>query len=119
MRGSGGVGRGLILILGVLLVLGGLVAVSAGDAAAESGVWAVVVGMVMVVVAIVERVRYRSELADRSGMAIGPGGGEPVGEPMETRFRRTEEVFVDPTSERRMRVWLDHATGERRYRAED
>jgi hypothetical protein len=119
MRGSGGVGRGLILILGVLLVLGGLVAVSAGDAAAGSGVWAVVVGMVMVVVAIVERFRYRSELADRSGMAIGPGGGEPVGEPMETRFRRTEEVFVDPTSERRMRVWLDHATGERRYRAED
>jgi len=28
-------------------------------------------------------------------------------------------VFVDPTSDRRMRVWLDQATGERRYRAED
>jgi hypothetical protein len=75
--------------------------------------------MVLVVVAVVERFRYRSELADRSGMAVGPGGGEPVGEAMESRFRRTDEVFVDPTSERRMRVWLDHATGERRYRAED
>ena len=78
MRGSGGIGRGLILIGGVLLVLGGLVAVSAGDAAAISGVWAVVVGMVLVVVAVVERFRYRSELADRSGMAQldRPPGGE-------------------------------------------
>ena len=119
MRGSGGIGRGLILIVGALLALGGLVAVSAGNTAAVSGVWAVGVGLVLIVAAIVERFRYRSEVADRSGLAIGPGGGEPVGEPMESRFRRTDEVFVDPTSERRMRVWLDDATGERRYRAED
>ena len=38
---------------------------------------------------------------------------------MEPRFRRTDEVFVDPTTRRRMRVWLDPANGERRYRAED
>jgi hypothetical protein len=119
VRGSGGIGRGLLLVFGVLLVMGGLVAVAAGPEAAISGVWAVVVGMVLIVVAIVERFRYRSETAERSGMAIGPGGGEPVGEPLEARFGRTDEVFVDPTSERRMRVWLDRDTGERRYRAED
>lgn len=119
MRGSGGIGRGLILILGVLLVLGGLVAVSAGTEAAISGVWAVVIGLVMIVVALVERFRYRSEFADRSGLPIGPGGGEPTTQPLEGRFRRTPEVFVDPTSDRRMRVWLDEQTGERRYRAED
>jgi len=119
VRGSGGVGRGLILVVGVLLVIGGLVAVSAGDAPAVSGVWAVVVGMIVVVVAILERFRYRSEVADRSGLPVGPGGGEPAGQPLEGRFRRTAEVFVDPTSDRRMRVWLDDDTGERRYRAED
>jgi hypothetical protein len=119
MRGSGGIGRGLILFLGVLLVLGGLVAVSAGSEAAISGVWAVVVGLVMIVVALVERFRYRSEAADRSGWSPGPGGGEPTTQPLEGRFRRTTEVFVDPTSDRRMRVWLDEETGERRYRAED
>jgi Lon protease-like protein len=119
MRGSGGIGRGLILVLGALLVLGGLVAVSAGREAAISGVWAVVVGLVMIVVAVVERFRYRSEVAERSGLPVGPGGGEPTAQPLETRFRRTDEVFVDPTSDRRMRVWLDEATGERRYRAED
>ena len=119
MRGSGGVGRGLVLILGVLFVLGGLIAVSAGREAAISGVWAVVVGLVMIVVAVVERFRYRSEVAERSGLPVGPGGGEPTAQPLETRFRRTDEVFVDPTSDRRMRVWLDETTGERRYRAED
>ena len=38
---------------------------------------------------------------------------------MEPRFRRTDELFEeDPSSRRTMRVWLDPATGERRYRAE-
>jgi hypothetical protein len=119
MRGSGGIGRGLILVIGVLLVLGGLVAVSAGSEAAISGLWAVVIGLVMIVVSVVERFRYRSEVAERTGLPVGPGGGEPTTQPLEGRFRRTDEVFVDPTSDRRMRVWLDHDTGERRYRAED
>jgi hypothetical protein len=73
----------------------------------------------VIVAAMIERRRYRSETADRSGLPIGPGGGEPIGEPLEARFRRTDEVFVDPTSDRRMRVWLDGTSGERRYRAED
>ena len=77
------------------------------------------VGLVLIVAAIVERFRYRSEAAERSGLPVGPGGGEPTGEPLDSRFRRTDEVFVDPTSDRRMRVWLDRDSGERRYRAED
>jgi hypothetical protein len=118
VRGSGGVGRGLVVILGVLLVLGGLAAVAIGGEAAFSGLWGVVVGMILIVAAILERFRYRSEIAERSGLPVGPGGGEPAGEPLEARFQRTDEVFVDPTSERRMRVWLDRQSGERRYRAE-
>jgi hypothetical protein len=117
MRGSGGIGRGLVIVFGGLMVFAGLAAVSEGGGV--TGLWLVVIGMVLMVVAIVERFRYRSEIADRSGLPIGPGGGEPTAQPLETRFRRTDEVFVDPTSDRRMRVWLDQETGERRYRAED
>ena len=36
----------------------------------------------------------------------------------EAPFRATGEVFVDPTSGHRLRVYLDAATGERRYFAE-
>ena len=68
---------------------------------------------------LIERVRYRSEATDRSGEPHGPGGGEPAGATIEPRFRRSDEVFIDPTSSRTMRVWIDPGSGERRYVAED
>jgi hypothetical protein len=34
-------------------------------------------------------------------------------------FRATDELFVDPTSGQRLRVYLNPATGERRYYAEE
>ncbi len=49
---------------------------------------------------------------------VGPGDGEPPDATLEPRFRPTDEVFMDPTSGRKMRVWLDPRSGERRYRAE-
>ena len=101
------------------MVLSGLASVATGGTGAVAGMWLVVVGLVLIVAAIVERFRYRSEVAERSGLPVGPGGGEPTGAPLETRFQRTDEVFVDPTSGHRMRVWLDRQTGERRYRSED
>jgi hypothetical protein len=119
MRGSGSPGRALVAIIGGLLAFGGLAAIATGDpSAAATGIWLVVAGMVFIIAAALERWRYRSESADQAGLPIGPGGGEPVGEPMDTRFRRTDEAFVDPTSGQRMRVWLDPESGERRYRAE-
>ena len=33
-------------------------------------------------------------------------------------WQRTDEVFVDPTSGRRMRVWIDTKDGERHYVAD-
>ena len=119
MRGSGGIGRGLVIVFGTLLTVAGLAVVATGADAAVSGLWLVVVGLVLIVAAIIERFRYRSEVAERSGLPEGPGGGEPTDEPLETRFQRTDEVFVDPTSARRMRVWIDRQSGERRYRAEN
>ncbi len=119
MRGSGSVGQALAGVVGGLMVLSGLASIGLAGAAGASGVWLVVVGGVLIIAAVTERRRYRSESADRAGLPIGPGGGEPTDQPLERRFRRSDEVFVDPTSGRRMRVWLDGTSGERRYRAED
>jgi hypothetical protein len=118
MRGSGSTGQVLAAVLGALMVLSGLASIGLDGSAAAAGVWLVVVGLVLIVAAIVERRRYRSEVAERSGLPIGPGGGEPADAALEPRFQRTGEAFVDPTSGQRMRVWLDPASGERRYRAE-
>ena len=111
--------RALLLGLGVLLFLAGIGVVMLGGAFGTiGGLWLLGSGGILIVAVLVERTRYRSEVADRAGEAPGPGGGEATDVPMEARFRRTDEVFEDPTSRRRMRVWVDAATGERRYRAE-
>jgi hypothetical protein len=70
-----------------------------------------------VIAVALERGRYRSEVAERSDTPAGPGGGE-TDDRLEPGFQRTNEVFIDPTSGRRMRVWIDAGSGERRYRAE-
>ena len=119
VRGSASFARLAAAVAGCLMVIVGLAAVSQGGTSAQAGIWLVVVGLVLIVAALVERWRYRSESAERSGLPIGPGGGEPIGAPLDGRFRQTGEVFVDPTSGHRMRVWHDPTSGERRYRAED
>jgi hypothetical protein len=98
--------------VGLLLALAGLAASAAG--AGIPGLWATIMGAVLVVAVVIERQRYRSEDADRAFEASGPGGGEPIGT-LEPRFRPTDELFVDPTTGVRMRVHVDPRTGERRY----
>jgi len=110
--------RALVFVGGAVLTIGGFVLIASGPALAPSGLWAVVMGGVLLVAAVLERSRYRSEAAERGMESIGPGGGETAGE-VEARFRPTAEVFVDPTTSRRMRVLVDPRTGERRYVAED
>ncbi len=118
MSGGLGVVRVLMAFVGVLMLLGGLALIVSGVPGAPAGLWLVITGGVLLLAVAFERVRYRSEQADHLGAPVGPGGGESLEGPMEPRFRRTDEFFEDPTSRRRMRVWLDPATGERRYRAE-
>lgn len=110
--------RGVILGAGAILTLAGFGVISLGGASAFAGLWLVVTGGVLLVAGLLERNRYRSEAAERAMEASGPGGGETVGQ-VDARFRPTDEVFVDPTTQRRMRVLLDARTGERRYVAED
>ena len=118
MSGGLGVVRVLMAFVGALMLLGGLALIVSGVPGAAAGLWLVITGGVLLLAVAFERVRYRSEQADHLGAPPGPGGGESLEGPMEPRFRRTSEFFEDPTSRRRMRVWLDPATGERRYRAE-
>jgi len=109
--------RLVLAALGLLLFVSGLLLIAAGGADAASGVVPLVIGAVLLVVVAMERNRYRSEAAERGSEPSGPGGGERS--PLPPRFQRTDERFIDPTTGRTMRVWLDRRSGERRYQAED
>jgi hypothetical protein len=109
--------RILVLVFGVTMTVAGLAFLAFG--APITGVWLVAIGLACMIGTLIERVRYRSEVTDRGREPHGPGGGEPVGTRLEPRFQRSDELFVDPTSGHRMRVWLDPANGERRYVTED
>ncbi len=107
--------RGLIGGTGVVLILLAIAFLGIAGPAADlfTALFLFVPGVLLVAAVFLERVRYRSLHAERTGDPAGPGGGE-TGHP-DARFRPTGEVFVDPTTRVRMRVWSDPATGERRY----
>jgi hypothetical protein len=105
--------RVAIGIVGALMLVLGLGAVMAGY---FEGLWPAFLGGVAIVAVTLERARYRSEAAERTSGDPGPGGGEPS-VPI-APFEATDELFVDPTSGKRLRVYLNPATGERRYHAE-
>jgi len=111
--------RILVLLGGVCLLLLGIYLIALPDGAGTIvGLWSVLGGAALMVGALIERIRYRSDAQDRERAPVGPAGGEPPGTRLDPRFRRTDEVFTDPTSGHRMRVWMDPATGERRYVSE-
>ena len=107
--------RGLVGGIGVLLIVARSASRRSRDRAASlfSALFLFVPGVLMVAAVILERTRYRSLHAEQTGDGHGPGGGEP--HPPEPRFRPTDERFVDPTTGVPMQVWIDPATGERRY----
>lgn len=106
-----------VVVIATLMLLSGLGLIALGGSTVTTGLWAVVLGAAALIALAIERNRYRSEAAERSFEAAGPGGGEPAGS-LDSRFRRTEETFVDPTSGVAMRVFVDRDTGERRYVAD-
>jgi len=110
--------RVILGVIGAALLIGGLLLLFVGGPVIGlgGGFWLIVPGAILLIAVLIESTRYRSQAAELGHMAPGPGGGEPS--PPEPRFRPTEELFVDPTSKRRMRVYLDARTGERRYVAE-
>ena len=107
--------RGAAFVIGPFVILGGFLAASTGTDV-TGGITAIVFGTVIIVAALLQRPRYRSNVAEMGHQEAGPGGGESGY--LEPRFLPTTEVFRDPTSGRLMRVFVDPRTGERRYRAE-
>jgi len=110
--------RVVLIVAGLAAMVLGIVAMVSNPALAPAALWWVALGGLLVVAVAAERQRYRSEAAERKNAPAGPGGGERPSEPLEPRFRPTNEVFLDPTSGHRMRVLVDPSTGERRYVAE-
>jgi hypothetical protein len=113
------IARAIVVLCGILLAALGLVLFATDPSFPIGGLFLVGIGVALVVGALIERMRYRSAAADGVAAPPGPGGGEPTDQPMEPRFQRTDERFIDPTTSVSMRVWVDPDTGERRYRAED
>jgi hypothetical protein len=110
--------RVVVGVVALLMLLAGFAAVlTIGGTERLSGLWLMVLGATGLVAVAFERMRYRSEAAERSGEAPGEAGIDS--DPPEERFRATEERFVDPTTRRQLRVWVDPDTGERRYRADE
>ncbi|HEY2916925.1 MAG TPA: hypothetical protein VGI98_06895 [Candidatus Limnocylindrales bacterium] len=114
---AGAIVRACLVGLGLLIMLGGIWSITQPEIGA-AGLTYVVIGGALVVAVALERQRYRSTTAELTNAPAGPGGGETPGAAVDSRFQPTAEVFVDPTSGRRMRVLVDPATGERRYVAE-
>ncbi len=101
----------------ILFLLVGLFLVAGGGPPMVSGLWLLLLGGIGLVVVAFEARRYRSEAAE---LTRDPVGGAGVDEgPPDPRFRPTEERFIDPTTRQPVRVWMDPATGERRYRRDD
>jgi hypothetical protein len=67
--------------------------------------WLGVMGSALLVAAVFEVGRY--------GARGGASGSADA-----SRFQRTDEVFVDPTTGVKTRVWFDPRSGERRYEPE-
>jgi hypothetical protein len=112
--------RVVVIICGLLLVGFGLWIAAYGNEGQAGlvivGLLTAVTGVGLIAVLAFERMRYRS-VAGEVPPTVGPPGGEASGEPIDPRFRPTDEVFIDPTSGQTMRVFADPASGERRYRS--
>jgi hypothetical protein len=113
------VARGLIGGLGVVLIVAGIAfaAMTGPGGDLFGALFLFLPGAILVAGVLLERTRYRSLHAERTGEFHGPGGGETRSP--EARFRPTDERFVDPTTGVLMQVWVDPATGERRYVPEE
>lgn len=94
--------RALVLILGLAALVGGIATMLAGvlPPALVCGAW----GVLIVVGTLHERFRYKQPEA----ASPGPGTG----------WDRTAERFVDDETGRRVTVYVERRTGERKYVSE-
>ncbi len=71
--------------------------------------WVIIaIVIVGIVIALFGLDRYRG--SRKSGSGSGSGSGSAA--------QPTDEVFIDPETGRKMRVWYDERSGKREYRPE-
>jgi len=104
-------GLGLVGGLGFVLALAVIVAGEPVGAA-----WLLIVSAALLLIALYEQARYHGH-GEGAAPSPRPGAlpGSAPGGAGQGRYQRTDEVFEDPTTGRRLRVWFDPVTGERRY----
>jgi hypothetical protein len=111
--------RGALGIAGGLGFLLALAVIAAGEPVGAA--WLLIASAAVLLVALYEQARYRGRAEDGGAPAPpgAPGWAPPESGPGSVqgfgRYQRTDEVFDDPTTGRRLRVWFDPVTGERRY----
>ena len=91
--------RLFVLLLGAALSVGGVLALVLGRGARGAAIEALVLGVLLLVGTLFERLRY----------------GESDAPPPGSDWERTDESFVDPVSKRPMAVYQHRRSGERRY----
>ena len=106
--------RLIIAVVSAMALFGGLAIIALGFPWGLGGLWLLLGGAAGLIGVTFERMRYRSEAAEQAREPAGSAGVEDG--PLDPRFRPTEERFVDPTTRQQVRVWIDPASGERRYR---
>ncbi len=113
--------RGALGGAGALVFLLGLAAIGTGDPVA--GAWLLIAGAILILIALYEQTRYRAGDPRTPPGATAPPGppwaprppAAAADGPAPSRYQRTDEVFDDPTTGQRLRVWFDPVTGDRRY----
>lgn len=94
--------RLLVVVVATLMLLGGVAAMIGG--LRLEGLYVAALGAAGLLVVALERQRY--------------GAGRREREAGVEHHRPTDEVFIDPTTGQRTRVWIDSRSGERSYRPE-
>jgi hypothetical protein len=121
MRGTGlsQLLRGALGLAGGLGFLLALAVIAAGEPVGAA--WLLIASAALLLIALYEQARYRGHTEEGGGAPppsvpgwAGPQTGTAPA-PGIGRYQRTDEVFVDPTTGQRLRVWFDPVTGERRY----
>lgn len=115
-----GASRVIVVFFSLCFLVGGVAL-----AFALPGQGGIVTGLVLVVMGVggigaiaFEKMRYHDEDEQRPSDDPTKAGGTPPGTPLPPSYRRTDEVFTDPSTGVTMRVWFDPATGDRRYLAD-
>jgi hypothetical protein len=100
--------RLVLLAWEAVLVVGALALLAIGAPWAPLvAAYALVNAGIVSLAVLLERPRYSPGPGSEGGRWVGAG---------DSRFAAAAEVFIDPTTGVRMRVWADPETGDRQYR---